>query len=352
MVNSDFLNEGFLDPVDLPGMDLSGPDRFFNRELSWLAFNRRVLEEASNPNVPLLERVRFVSISASNLDEFYTVRVAGLQELARTGSQKTASDGLMPVQQLELIERDARDLMNAQQRAWCGLRRELDANGIKLVAVEDLDEADRKFLDSDFVNKVFPILTPLAIDPAHPFPFIPNEGFCLALELERSSDKRSLKALLPIPNQINRFIRLPNVDGGIIRFLPLEELLLEFVSYIFPGYAAKGHCAFRVLRDSDLEVEEEAEDLVREFETALKREAQGRSGQAFPLERRSAETSSSRDGIAWRKGRGIIRIRGNERSRGPRRAIGRHSAGSPVAELHAKNAGARHGPRRRYVRRD
>ncbi|MCY4462199.1 MAG: RNA degradosome polyphosphate kinase [Albidovulum sp.] len=275
MVNSDFLNEGFLDPVDLPGMDLSGPDRFFNRELSWLAFNRRVLEEASNPNVPLLERVRFVSISASNLDEFYTVRVAGLQELARTGSQKTASDGLMPVQQLELIERDARDLMNAQQRAWCALRRELDANGIKLVAVEDLDAADRKFLDSVFVNKVFPILTPLAIDPAHPFPFIPNEGFCLALELERSSDKRSLKALLPIPNQIDRFIRLPNVDGGIIRFLPLEELLLEFVSYIFPGYAAKGHCAFRVLRDSDLEVEEEAEDLVREFETALKRRRRG-----------------------------------------------------------------------------
>ncbi|MDE0307862.1 MAG: RNA degradosome polyphosphate kinase [Albidovulum sp.] len=275
MVNSDFLNESFLEPVDLQGMDFSGPDRFFNRELSWLAFNRRVLEEAENPDVPLLERVRFVSISASNLDEFFTVRVAGLQELARTGSQKTGADGLTPLQQLVLIERDARKLMNAQQEAWSVLRKELDANGITIASVEDLNTADRNFLDSLFMDKVFPVLTPLAIDPAHPFPFIPNEGFCLALQLERSSDKRSLKALLPIPQQIDRFVRLPDEKGEIIRFLPLEALLLEYVSHLFPGYVIKGNCAFRVLRDSDLEVEEEAEDLVREFETALKRRRRG-----------------------------------------------------------------------------
>ncbi|MDE0111781.1 MAG: RNA degradosome polyphosphate kinase, partial [Albidovulum sp.] len=275
MVNSDFLNESFLEPVDLQGMDFSGPDRFFNRELSWLAFNRRVLEEAENPDVPLLERVRFVSISASNLDEFFTVRVAGLQELARTGSQKTGADGLTPLQQLVLIERDARKLMNAQQEAWSVLRKELDANGITIASVEDLNTADRNFLDSLFMDKVFPVLTPLAIDPAHPFPFIPNEGFCLALQLERSSDKRSLKALLPIPQQIDRFVRLPDEKGEIIRFLPLEALLLEYVSHLFPGYVIKGNCAFRVLRDSDLEVEEEAEDLVREFETALKRRTRG-----------------------------------------------------------------------------
>jgi polyphosphate kinase len=271
MTQADFLKTPFPAPVEMPREVLSGPRRFFNRELSWLAFNWRVLEEATNPRVPLLERVRFVSISATNLDEFYTVRVAGLRELVREGNATPSHDGLTPSEQLVLINADARQLMAAQQSAWNKLKREMDAEGIHLVARSKLTQRDRSFLSEHFLNKVFPVLSPLAIDPAHPFPFIPNTGFCLALELERDGDKRRLQALLPIPQQIDRFVRLP---GGA-RFLPLEDLLLLHLNMLFPGYRDAGHCAFRVLRDSDLEVEDEAEDLVREFETALKRRRRG-----------------------------------------------------------------------------
>ena len=275
MVNSDFLDGEFPEPVDLPSREITGSGRFFNRELSWLAFNWRVLEEACNPEVPLLERVRFVSISADNLDEFYTVRVAGLRELARSSPHKTGADGLTPAEQLRLIEEDARKLMRSQLDAWETLREEMDQNGIKLVNRKNLAEADRDYLDSVYFELVFPVLTPLAIDPAHPFPFIPNAGFCLALDLRRKSDGMDLRALLPIPQQIDRFMKLPDGPQGEIRFIPLEEVLLEFLELQFPGYEEVGNCKFRVLRDSDLEVEEEAEDLVREFETALKRRRRG-----------------------------------------------------------------------------
>ena len=271
MTQADFLKTPFPAPVEMPREVTAGTHRFFNRELSWLAFNWRVLEEATNPRVPLLERVRFVSISATNLDEFYTVRVAGLRELVREGNATHSHDGLSPSEQLVLINADARRLMAAQQSAWNKLKREMEAEGIQLVPRSKLTKRDRSFLEEHFLNKVFPVLSPLAIDPAHPFPFIPNTGFCLALELERDGDKRRLQALLPIPQQIDRFVRLP---GGA-RFLPMEDLLLLHLSMLFPGYRDAGHCAFRVLRDSDLEVEDEAEDLVREFETALKRRRRG-----------------------------------------------------------------------------
>ncbi|RMH43384.1 MAG: RNA degradosome polyphosphate kinase [Alphaproteobacteria bacterium] len=274
MTIADFLNAPFPTPVDLPEAQRSGPKRFFNRELSWLAFNWRVLEEAENERVPLLERVRFLSISAANLDEFYTVRVAGLRELARAGNVTPAADGLTPAEQLVLINADARRLMTAQQRVWNRLRHLLEEEGIVLLTGARLTEADRRHLESVFLDKVFPVLSPLAIDPAHPFPFIPNGGFALALQLRRDADGRALEALLPIPQQIPRFLELPGRRGKI-RFLPLEELLLLEVGQLFPGYTLVGHCAFRVLRDSDLEVEEEAEDLVREFETALKRRRRG-----------------------------------------------------------------------------
>ena len=274
MTQSDFLKAPFPTPIEVPESEVTGPRRFFNRELSWLAFNWRVLDEASNPAVPLLERLRFLSISATNLDEFYTVRVAGLRALVRTGNPAPSDDGRSPAEQLALIHANARRLMHTQQAVFNKLRKLMEIEGITLLTRSKLTARDLKFLEDHFLNKVFPVLSPLAIDPAHPFPFIPNTGFSLALELERESDHRTLQALLPIPQQIARFVALPGKEGEH-RFLPLEELLLLHLDMLFPGYTDRGHCLFRVLRDSDLEVEDEAEDLVREFETALKRRRRG-----------------------------------------------------------------------------
>ena len=267
---ADFLHNDFS-PARSCGLDMAGPDRFLNRELSWLAFNWRVLEEVDNLNVPLLERLRFLSISATNLDEFYSVRVAGLRELARAGNTSPGMDGLSTTKQLELIDTEARDLMAKQQSILSNLRIELAAQDIHILTAAQAAE-DHAYLQKLFLSDVFPVVSPLAIDPAHPFPFIPNAGFALALQLERKSDKRSLRALVPVPQQVNRFVQLPG-DG--YRYLPLEELILMQLEQLFPGYELKGHCAFSVLRDSDLEVEDEAEDLVREFEVALKRRRRG-----------------------------------------------------------------------------
>ena len=275
MSAANFLESSFPGAVEVASAAPGDTGRFINRELSWLAFNRRVLEEADNIRVPLLERLRFLSISATNLDEFYTVRVAGLRELSHAGNTTPAADGLTPAQQLVLINTDARELMQAQQATWNMLRDELQAEGIVLCARAKLDKDDLLHLEKTFLEQVFPVLSPLAIDPAHPFPFIPNTGFVLALQLERKSDKKRLQALLPVPNQIDRFVRLP-AQAGRQRFLPMEELLLLHLDALFPGYKATGNCAFRVLRDSDLELEDEAEDLVREFEVALKRRRRGR----------------------------------------------------------------------------
>ena len=274
MSDANFLTALFDPPVDLPELDLTGPGRFYNRELSWLSFNWRVVEEAENPRVPLLERLRFLSISADNLDEFYTVRVAGLRELAQAGNTTPAADGLTPAEQLVLISQNARVLMMRQQLVLVDLLRELDDQNIMLEGPNDLSKDDLKALDDVFLNKVFAVLSPLAIDPAHPFPFLPNTGFALAVQLERLSDKKPLQALLPIPAQIDRFVTLPAPEG-CKRFLPLEELLVLKIPDLFPGYKLKAHFEFRVLRDSDLEVEDEAEDLVREFEVALKRRRRG-----------------------------------------------------------------------------
>ncbi|MAB85881.1 MAG: RNA degradosome polyphosphate kinase [Rhodobacteraceae bacterium] len=271
MANSaDFLHSDFPSAQNC-GLDITGPDRFLNRELSWLAFNWRVLEEVDNLNVPLLELLRFLSISATNLDEFYSVRVAGLRELARAGSITPGIDGRSIPEQLEFIDSEARDLMRRQQSVLANLRKEMAAQDIHILTAAEAKE-DHAYLLQYFLSHVFPVVSPLAIDPAHPFPFIPNAGFALALQLERKTDKRSLRALVPVPQQINRFVVLP---GKGYRYLPLEELILMHLEQLFPGYALKGHCSFSVLRDSDLEVEDEAEDLVREFEVALKRRRRG-----------------------------------------------------------------------------
>ncbi len=274
-MNADFLNLPVDRACDCPPIEITDPKRFFNREMSWLSFNWRVLEESENPKVPLLERVRFLAISATNLDEFYTVRVAGLRQLLREGVAKLSNDGQTAAQQVEAINIDAHALMLRQQISWRKLRQELANEKIQILSVEDITDADRSVLEKVFLEQVFPILTPIAIDPAHPFPFIASGGFALALQLKRKGDKPKLEALLPVPAQIPRFHRLADLPDGTIRFLPLESLLEIFVTQLFPGYKLQGNCAFRVLRDSDLEVEDEAEDLVREFETALKRRKRG-----------------------------------------------------------------------------
>ena len=199
MTQADFLKTPFAAPMALHAVDRTGPHRFFNRELSWLAFNWRVLDEASNPGVPLLERLRFLSISATNLDEFYTVRVAGLRALVRNGNVMLSEDGRSPHDQLTLIHADARRLMAKQQTVLNALKREMEGQGITICTRSKLNQRDLRHLEDHFLTRVFPVLSPLAIDPAHPFPFIPNTGFSLALELERASDHRTLLALLPIP---------------------------------------------------------------------------------------------------------------------------------------------------------
>ena len=253
-------------------IDMKSTDRFINRELSWLAFNTRVLEEAMNENHPLLERVRFLSISAANLDEFYMVRVAGLKGQERAGVQSVSQDGLNPAQQLDAINRAAQKLMNEQQRIWALLKDELSREGIKVLDRSELSQRDKKWLDSYFMEHIFPVMTPLAIDPAHPFPFIPNLGFSLVMILKRRKSEQILRALLPIPHLIERFVRLP---GATIRFIPIEELLVVFMDRLFPDYDPALTANFRIIRDSEMEIDEEAEDLVRTFESALKRRRRG-----------------------------------------------------------------------------
>ena len=251
---------------------IESPSRFFNRELSWLEFNMRVLEEARNPAHPLLERVRFLSISGNNLDEFFMVRVAGLVGQLREQVMEISQDGLSPAEQLEKIRKRAQELMAEQDRRWLQLKDELKQNDISIVEENDLNAQDKEWTDNRFLDNILPIVTPIAIDPAHPFPFILNRGFVMAVQLRRKRDGYQMKALLPIPPQLERFVRLP---GEKARFMLLENMLSMFLPRLFPGYEVEGKGLFRIIRDSDIDIEEEAEDLVRLFETALKLRRRG-----------------------------------------------------------------------------
>ena len=256
---------------------LASPERFFNRELSWLAFNRRVMEESENPRHPLMERLRFLSISANNLDEFYMVRIAGLQGQVREGVRVLSQDGLTPFDQLTKTTAAAAALMQAQAEHWLTLRRELAAEKIVVVEANEVRKAERERLEAVFLDQLFPVLTPLAVDPAHPFPFIPNLGFSLALKLRRRSDSRTLYALVPVPTQVDRFWPLSDraARNGERRFIALETVLALFLDHLFPGCDLEAQGVFRVLRDSDVEIEEEAEDLVREWEALLRQRRLG-----------------------------------------------------------------------------
>ncbi|MHA1546193.1 MAG: RNA degradosome polyphosphate kinase, partial [Alphaproteobacteria bacterium] len=253
--------------------------RFNNRELSWLNFNQRVLEEAQNQRHPVLERLRFLSISASNLDEFFMIRVAGLSAQVAAGVEETSQDGLTPAEQLTHIQTHSAKLMAMQKLLWDVLTADMAKAGLVLVGEADLTAPEREWLERRFTQAIFPLLTPLAVDPAHPFPFIPNLGFCLAFLLRREADGLKMNALLPLPSQLGRYFRLPGAGVADrptnIRFISLEQIISMFISRLFPGHTQVGHGSFRVIRDSDIEIEEEAEDLVRLFESALKRRRRG-----------------------------------------------------------------------------
>jgi polyphosphate kinase len=257
-----------------PVISLAGSEeRYFNRELSWLAFNRRVLEEASNPAHPLLERLRFLSISGNNLDEFFMVRVAGLKGQQLDNVDLRSADGLTPAQQLAAIAVEADKLMREQQRVWHILHGDLKECGIEVIDTQPLSADVEAWLEEHFLTQIFPILTPQALDPAHPFPFIPNLGLSLLFDLIRKSDGENVRELVMIPSSLSRFFRIP---GHPARYMALESAVRRFGHKLFPGYEVRESGIFRIIRDSDIEIEEEAEDLVRYFKSAIKRRRRGR----------------------------------------------------------------------------
>ncbi|KFB10474.1 RNA degradosome polyphosphate kinase [Nitratireductor basaltis] len=283
-----------IEPEKADEVAASSPDRFVNREFSWLQFNRRVLEESQNPCHPLLERVRFLSISADNLDEFFMVRVAGLAGQVREGITTRSADGRTPEEQLHQVLLEVSRLQLEQHENLGGLLELLKKEGIELVRPDSLSKADRDWVEEHFLDSIYPVMTPLSIDPAHPFPFIPNLGFSIALDLQKLSDGERMTALLRLPVALQRFIELPMRSSGI-RFIALEDIVEMFIGKLFPGYKVIGSGTFRIIRDSDIEVEEEAEDLVRLFESALKRR---RRGSVIRIEFESSMPESLREFVA------------------------------------------------------
>ena len=261
--------------VTLKSIAKRGPERFINRELSWLAFNRRVLDESHNPAHPPLERLRFLSISGSNLDEFFMVRVAGLKGQQLRLVEDRSTDGMTPSQQLEAIAREADELGTEQQARWIELREALVEQGLQVVSGDEMTETEREWLGQKFESEILPVLTPQAIDPAHPFPFVPNGVIGLVFDLQPEDGGEHVVELLLIPPSLPRYLELPR-EGSVVRVIRIESVIRAYFDQIFPGFATISAGVFRVLRDSDIEIEEEAEDLVRYFRSAILRRRRGR----------------------------------------------------------------------------
>ncbi|MEL7400736.1 MAG: RNA degradosome polyphosphate kinase, partial [Pseudomonadota bacterium] len=273
------------------GVDFSlAKNRYINREYSWLQFNRRVLMEAENPHHPLLERLRFLSISADNLNEFMMVRIAGLAGQVREGVSALSDNGQTPAEQLGNATDEISSLETHQYQIFAGLMKQLADENIHILSREHLSKAEAEWVEQRFLDNIFPVLTPLSIDPAHPFPFVPNLGLTVLFRLEREVDKRSMVALVRLPSSLERFVKLPVEPGDSAnRYISVEEIISLFIHQLFPGYSLLERGMFRLVRDSDIEIEEEAEDLVRLFESALK---QRRRGQVIRVEFTS-DTSDS-----------------------------------------------------------
>jgi len=248
--------------------------RYLNRELSWLAFNTRVLEESRNPGVPLLERLHFLSISAANLDEFTMVRMAGLKDYVAQQVTTKSIDGMTPEQELARVQKAAHKLIRKQQEAWLELRAALREAGISVIDANEVTAKEEAWLEEHFQRDIFPALTPIAVDPAHPFPFLPNLGQALVFHLASAKPAREQIALVPLPSSLPRFIRLPDREQKL-RYLPLEAAVEMFLPVVFPNFEKRAVASFSIVRDSELAFEGAEEDFVRNFERALKQRRQG-----------------------------------------------------------------------------
>ena len=250
-------------------------NKYINREISWLKFNLRVLAEASNLKNPTLERLKFLSIAANNLDEFFMVRVAGIYTQIKDKVSFLSHDGLTSEQQLKNIIIDTKKLLSNSNEAWSKLKIDLDKNGILFVSYRDLNKSEKVRLNKIFRENIYPVLTPLIIDPSHPFPFIPNKGHFLVMLLNKRNKSKKFYATILIPQNIDRFINISN-RADVKKYLSIEHIISNYVNYLFPGYRLNKYTSVRIIRDSDIEFEEEAEDLILYLEKALKKRRRGR----------------------------------------------------------------------------
>ena len=249
-----------------------GKTKYINRELSWLEFNQRVLEEAENNKIPLVELLNFLSISGSNLDEFFMVRVAGLKGQVDSEVSIESIDGLMPEQVLVEVIKKSKLIKKKQNQCWANLLKKLSNNGIKVSDTMQLQVAEKKWLETYFINEIFPLLTPVAIDPAHPFPFVPNLGLSIVLKLKSKKSKKIIRVVIPFPKGLKKFIQIKKNS----KFIATEEVIIFFINKLFPKYTFLSYGVFRLIRDSDIEFSDEAEDLVTTFENQLRKRRYGR----------------------------------------------------------------------------
>jgi polyphosphate kinase len=250
-------------------------NKYINREISWLKFNLRVLAEASNLKNPILERLKFLSIAANNLDEFFMVRVAGIYNQIKDKVSFLSHDGLTSEKQLERIIIKTKRLLAASNEAWSNLKVDLSKEGILFVSYRDLNKSEKVRLNKIFRENIYPILTPLIIDPSHPFPFVPNKGHFLVMLLNKRNKSKKFFATILIPQNIERFINISN-RMDVKKYLSIEHIISNYVNYLFPGYHLNKYTSVRIIRDSDIEFEEEAEDLILYLEKALKKRRRGR----------------------------------------------------------------------------